>query len=141
MTYARLSDLFARYGEDEINQVADTDGTGSPDPVLVGRALSDAAAEIDAALAGRYQLPMNPVPPLLTRIACDLAREGLYTDAPPEVVKERAKTARSLLRSIATGQSRFEGAAPAVAGSADQNLVEIVTGRQQNPWASPRVRG
>ncbi len=137
MTYARLADLYARFGEDEINQLTDTDATGTPDPILVARALEDAAAEIDAALAGRYQLPMNPVPSLLTRIACDLARESLYTDAPPDVVKSRAATARQLLRSIASGQSRFDGAAPAPV-STDQNLVEIVTGRRENPWASPR---
>ena len=67
--YAALPDLYARFGEEEINQVADTDRTGTPAPELVGRALSDAASEIDAALAGRYALPLVPVPRLITRIA------------------------------------------------------------------------
>jgi phage gp36-like protein len=131
MSYATLADLYARFGADEIDQVADTDGTGSPDMVLVGRAIADAGAEIDAALVGRYQLPMLPVPPLLQRIACDLVRESLYTDSPPDNVRERAKTARALLRSVATGQSRFEGAALAMTPTADQGLVEIVTGRRK----------
>lgn len=130
MPYASLADLYARYGAEEIDQVADTDGTGSPDMVLIGRAIADADAEIDAALVGRYQLPMVPVPALLQRIACDLIRESLFTDAPPDNVKERAKTARALLRSVATGQSRFDGAALATTPTADQGLVEIVTGRR-----------
>lgn len=135
MAYATLADLYARFGREEIDQVADTDGTGSADPVLVGRALDDAAAEIDAALVGRYQLPMVPVPPLLTRIACDLARESLYSDTLPDVADARAKTARGLLRAIATGQLRLDGAAAApTGGTGGQDTVEIVTGRRHSPF-------
>jgi hypothetical protein len=85
-------------------QVADTDGSGEIDPALVDRALVDADAEIDAALVGRYALPMDPIPDLLVRVASDLARESLYTDAPPDVVSGRAKRARELLAQIAAGQ-------------------------------------
>lgn len=134
MSYATLADLYARFGDAEIDQVADTGGTGSADPVLVGRALGDATAEIDAALAGRYQLPMQPVPALLARIACDLAREALYDDATPAVVESRAKTARGLLRSVASGQLRLPGAAAAQATPTEQNLVEIVSGRRTSPF-------
>lgn len=135
MPYATLADLYARFGAEEIDQVADTDGTGSPDMLLIGRAIADADAEIDAALVGRYQLPMQPVPPLLARIACDLMRESLFTTAVPDNVRERAKTARALLRSVATGQSRFEGAALATTATADQGLVEIVAGRRDGRHA------
>lgn len=133
MPYAALADLIARFGETEIAQVADTDGSGEIDPALVGRALGDADAEIDAALVGRYALPITPLPELLVRIACDLARESLYTDAPPEVVADRAKRARDLLAAIAAGRMRFEAAAAAAETSA-QGLVEIVTGRRTSPF-------
>lgn len=104
MTYATQAELVARFTETEIGQVADTDGSGEIDPALVARALADADAEIDAALAARYQLPLLNVPPLLTRIACDLARFSLYTDQVPPVVELRYKNAVRLLADIAAGR-------------------------------------
>lgn len=105
MSYATQADLIARFGEVEISQVADTDGSGEIDAALVARALADADAEINAALAGRYQLPLATVPPLLVRIACDLARFALYTDAVTEVVAQRRATAAKLLADLAAGRT------------------------------------
>lgn len=133
MAYASLPDLIARFAEAELAQVADTDNTGEIDPALVNRALVDADAEIDAALVGRYALPMDPVPELLVRIACDLARESLYSDQPTPVVAERAKRARDLLAQIAKGIMRL-GAEAAPAEDSALGLVEIVSGRQTSPF-------
>jgi phage gp36-like protein len=133
MAYAELPDLIARFGEAELAQVADTDGTGEIDPALVGRALGDADAEIDAALVGRYALPITPVPELLTRIACDLARESLYADQPTKVVEDRAKRSRELLAQIARGVMRLVADA-APAEESGLGLVEIVSGRRTSPF-------
>jgi phage gp36-like protein len=135
--YATLADLYARFGEEEINQVADTDHTGTPAPELVGRALSDAASEIDAALAGRYALPLSPIPVLITRIACELAREALYADSPPKVVTERAKWARETLLRIASGQLRFENAAPDDSKSLTDAVV--IPNRRKMRWPGQRT--
>lgn len=140
MSYATLTDLYTRFGEDEMTQLTDVDRTGEPDAAMVARALGDAAAEIDAALVGRYQLPMTTVPPLLTRIACDLARESFYTDSVPDVVKNRAATARRLLASVANGTARFEGVAPAEGGPA-QSDARIYVGRQRMRWPGERRGG
>lgn len=135
MAYATLADLYARFGETEITQVADTDGTGTPDAVAVERALGDAAAEIDAALQGRYRLPMAAVPALLTRIACDLARESLYADQPTKTVSDRAKAARDLLAGLASGRLRLEAeAAASPGGNAIQAGARIAKGRQRMRW-------
>ena len=131
MAYATLAELLSRFGD--VAQVADVDGTGEIDAEKVARALGDADAEIDAALVGRYALPMVPVPELLTRIACDLARESLYDDAPTDVVTDRAEKARALLVAVAAGKMRFEAAAAPTETSA-QGLVEIVTGRRTSPF-------
>lgn len=133
MTYATQQDLIDRFGEDELRQVADVDGSGDIDPVIVARALADADAEVDAALFGRYQLPLASVPQLLTRLACDLARESLFTDAPTEVVTERAKVARGLLAKIASGAMSFD-LARTEAATSTAGLVEIVTGRRTSPF-------
>lgn len=137
MAYATLADLMTRFGEREIVQLTDTEQTGAPDSVTVGRALGDADAEIDAALVGRYQLPMAPVPELLRRIACDLARESLYTDTVPDVVKNRGTTARRLLTSVANGTLRFEDAAPASVSAAKSD-ARIEKGRSRMRWPGGR---
>lgn len=131
MAYATLAELLSRFGD--VAQVADVDGTGEVDAEKVARALGDADAEIDAALVGRYALPMVPVPDLLTRIACDLARESLYDDAPTKVVTDRAEKARAMLTAVAAGRMRFEAAAAPAENSA-QGLVDIVTGRRSSPF-------
>lgn len=115
MGYATQADLVARFGEVEISQVADTDGSGEIDAALITRALADADAEIDAALAGRYQLPLATVPPLLVRIACDLARFALYTDAVTEIVAQRRAAAVKLLADLAAGRSTLGLATPPAA--------------------------
>lgn len=136
--YARLSDLYARYGEEEINQVADADGTGTPSPELVRRVLEDAASEIDAALASRYKLPIRRPPALLVRIACSLAREALYHDAPPKEVKEQAKWAREILKQIAEGLLRF----PELEQAEGEGLTEAVVIREKPKmrWPGPGFR-
>ncbi|MDR1424190.1 MAG: DUF1320 domain-containing protein [Azoarcus sp.] len=65
------------------------------------------ALKIDAALRVRYAVPLGlsaPVPPLIVRIAAVLAREALYTDQSPDVVKEQAKWARKVLAALACGE-------------------------------------
>lgn len=136
MSYATLADLIARFGDAELIQLTDSDGTGEIDPVAIARALTDVDAVIEAALLGRYQLPLLAVPDLLVRVGCDLAREALYVDQPTDAVKDRAKQARDLLGQIAAGRMRLD-AAKAVAASAAEStmgLVEIVSGRRQSPF-------
>lgn len=133
MAYATLADLIDRFTEDELVQLTDKSGVGMIDMAPVGRAITDAAAAIDAALRGRYVLPMVTTPALLTRIACDLVRESLYADRPTETVKDRAKTARADLARIASGAMRLD-VAPAALESSTVGLVEIVTGRRTSPF-------
>lgn len=96
MSYATISDMQARYGDDEIAQLG-----GASD---IAQALADAAALIDGHLAGRYTLPLSSVPPVLRAVACDLARERLYKDAAPEVVSKRGDEARRFLAALADGR-------------------------------------
>ena len=130
--YATLSDLYARFGEREINQVADIDHTGTADAVLVDRALSDAAAEIDAALFGRYALPLATVPDLLRRIACDLARYFLYADQPGKEIEARVKNAREMLLWIASGKLKLDLPPPGNATASADARIDF--GRRRMAW-------
>lgn len=105
MAYALTADLVARYGEEELIQLTDRLGDGVMDAAVIDQALADAGAVIDGYLAGRYTLPLSPVPHILVGYACDLARERLYKDAAPEVVVKRADDARRFL--ALAGQGRI----------------------------------
>lgn len=109
MSYCALTDLIARYGEDDIMALVDRDRTGTPDAALVEGVLADVDALIDAHLAGRYTLPLAQVPRVIVRIACELTREALMmahgarlTDDAPE--RLAAQGARAMLKDIASGR-------------------------------------
>ena len=104
MAYATLADLVSRHGEDELAQLTDRLGAGVPDAAIVERALADADAEIDGYLASRYAMPLATVPPVLARIACDIARYRLWEDRASDEVRRRYEDARRVLESIARGQ-------------------------------------
>jgi phage gp36-like protein len=133
MAYATQADLIERFGEAELAQVADLIGNGEADATVIARALADADAEIDAALLGRYALPLATVPVLLTRIACDLARESLYADHPTKEITDRAERVRQLLKGIAAGKMRLDAAA-AQQEQSGLGLVEMVSGRRTSPF-------
>ena len=73
--YATQDDLIERFGEKPLIQL--TDRTNIPaaaiDAGVVTAALTDATALIDGYLAKLYTLPLSAVPPVLTRIAGDIA--------------------------------------------------------------------
>ncbi|MEW6648154.1 MAG: DUF1320 domain-containing protein [Pseudomonadota bacterium] len=76
MPYATLQDLIDRdpEGQNGLLVLADRDGDGVVDQVVVDRALADASAEIDGYLAaGGYSLPLSPVPSVLRSLCCDIA--------------------------------------------------------------------
>ena len=98
MTYATRPDLEARFGAEEASDLA-----GMQDE-KIDSALADAAAEIDAALAAAYRLPLEGGPwPRLVGIACDLARRALYDDVSPAEVTARAERAQATLARLAAG--------------------------------------
>lgn len=126
MAYATLQDLIDRFGATELIQR--TDRTNRPpttiDEVVVGRALSDAAALIDGYLAKVYQLPLADVPPALTRVAADVAHYYLLGEvADKDGAAARAyDQALSWLKDVARGTvvlvERTSESIPTPAGSA-----------------------
>lgn len=103
MAYATAADMQARYGLDELVARTDRNATGAVDTTVLNRALSDADAEIDGYLAARYRLPLPTVPPMLARIACDIARYRLWEDMASDEVRRRYEDARRLLEALSRG--------------------------------------
>ena len=134
-TYATQADLAARYGA-EIDQLADRDGDGLADAAVVDETLADVGAEIDGYLAVRYQLPLaTPVPLILNRLACVLAREQLAYRAGLELgadnaTRREADAARKTLRDLGNGTASL-GLSPAPA--VQTGTVQMVSGGRD--WA------
>ena len=117
--YATPEDIRARYKE-VYPLLAGKDAEGRPDTAAVEQALAEAASEIDAILGTRFAVPVSPVPPVLRRIAVDLAVGALPRTGATEasMYERRAREARDLLDKLAAGEASLgPGYDPAPAGS------------------------
>lgn len=104
MTYASQQNLIDRFGEDELIQLTDRANTGLISSTVVARALADADAEINGYLSTRYTLPLSPVPAVLEKLACDIARYQLFENSVTEIVQERYENAVRFLKDVASGK-------------------------------------
>ncbi|WP_434361054.1 DUF1320 family protein [Parasalinivibrio latis] len=104
--YATLDDMLARYGEDVVYTLADTDGNGALDESGAERSLRDATGLINSYLGSRYPLPLPNTPALLTRLCVDIALYWLADDAggATEERRQRFEDAIKWLESSAKGQ-------------------------------------
>lgn len=156
MTYATALDLLDRFDAEEIAQRADrvlprrVSGAllqavaASADlsayqaedvaqaavaMTRVQRALNDARDTINSYICARYTLPIDPVPDVLSRIACELARFYLYDDTVTEVVKDRHTAALKLLGDVRDGRALLGPDNASNAQPAQPNSsVSMVTG-------------
>ena len=115
--YATVADMQARYGA-QLVALAGTTADKLVDLAAVERALTAACAEIDVVLSVRYAVPIaiTPVPPVLRRIAEDLAASALPRNGASEasMYERRAREARDLLDKLAAGKAELgAGASPA----------------------------
>jgi len=105
MGYAVKQDMIDRFGERELVQLTNRDdhaATAIDDPAL-DQALADASAEIDGYLAGRYVLPLDPVPLMLKRNCCEIARYHLYGERVIDTVAKRYDAVIAYLRAVGKG--------------------------------------
>ncbi len=141
-TYVTPQDLIDAFGEAELIDLTDraTPRAFVVDVDVAGHACERAQAEIDAALAVRYALPLSAVPELLRFIAQDLARYYLQPHEATELVTKRWEAARTSLRDIAAGKaslgSDLAGLAvtPPIADLAEFDAPEVAFGAQAPQW-------
>jgi len=119
MTYATQADLIDRFGESELAQLTDRVNGSTIDTAALSRALADADAEINGYLAGRYALPLSTTPPMLVRMASDIARYSLYGSGTPDVVRQRYEDVVSLLKRLADGQVKLDAQETAAVSGID----------------------
>lgn len=122
MQYATVQDMIDRFGQYELIQLTDPELLAVQAP-KAQRALDDAQHLADAYVGQVYALPLagcakpapipgnvqateQVVPPLLTRLVCDVARYYLYNQVAPEhEVAQRFKAAQQELERIAQGRA------------------------------------
>ena len=112
--YATAQQVIERYGAGMVRLLTDRDGAGAVDPLVLERALADAAAEIDTYLAAKYDLPLIGTPRVLTRLAVDIAvyRLAAGADLATDERRRRYEDAVKLLERIARGEASLGLADP-----------------------------
>jgi phage gp36-like protein len=131
MSYASQADMEDRFGATELAQRTDRTNGAVIDTVVLGRALADADSEIDGYLATRYTLPLPSTPPVVNRLACEIARYRLFDDGVPETVRVRYQDAVSLLKRLSSGEVQLAGISPVVVAGGTGNAVATRTAPKQ----------
>ena len=154
MPYLTPADLVARFGGEEIAQLADrsTPREVTPellalalaeDPLagwaesdvaavtaalaLLGTTIDDAQSAIDAYLSGRYTTPLATVPLVIKRMCADVARFYLHGDRASDPVIKAYEAAMGLCRDISNGKVAF-GADVITSPKGSGGAVEVVSG-------------
>ncbi len=139
--YASVEDTRARFGDDLI-LVSDKDNNGELNVRNVVIALVDATHEINIYVGRRYQLPPNPVPPILSRICSDIAMYRLSTNSQStDDVRKRYEDSIKQLRNISEGNLSL-GIAEVGAGEDEAgyaNEVEVTANPRTFNRAASRI--
>lgn len=109
--YATIADMQARFAQAELVQLTDDERTGAIVTTRVQTALDQADSVIDGYVAAYYRRAdaASPIPPLLTDIACDIARYRLFRHgSPTEHVKNVHDERMRQLRDIASGKLKLD---------------------------------
>lgn len=102
MSYCTVADLVVRFGEREMINLS-SPGQTQVDAIVLNKAIADASAEIDGYVSSRYQLPLTPVPTVLTRTCANMARYYLYNDKMIDAVKVNYEGSIHFLRDVSKG--------------------------------------
>ena len=110
--YVSERNLVDRFGETELVQLTDTVNrpASTVDAAKVAAAIRDASALIDSYIVARTPLPLETVPPVLTRVAGDIARYYLHGSRADgdHPVTMRYRDALSWLKDVSKGTVQLE---------------------------------
>lgn len=109
MTYASLTDLIDRAGEDEIRQISDRNRDGVYDAEVIAAALVAADTMIDGYVFARYSRPLPSTPPVLKTWAVSIARYTLHRNGAPDHVAQDFKDAVAALKDVQAGRYALPG--------------------------------
>lgn len=136
--YATLDDMRLRFGERELIELSDPEAQATLNEAAVTAALTDAADLIDSYVAGRYRVPLMPVPAPVRRWCADIARFYLDTLRSNETIRKAYEDALAGLKDVARGMVVFqaEGAVTPESGS-----VQVADGGARRVFTQNSLRG
>jgi len=143
MSYVTAAAMIAKFGERELIQL--TDNEAPYQDVInfdkLNAAMDAANSEIDGSVMGRYQLPLQVIPPFLISIGCDLARYYALTHgvAENDPIRIRYDEGCKKLKAISKGEMGLGGnpAGQSAPTATSSNNVIYVVGRKDfgsNKW-------
>lgn len=121
--YATIADMLARWSEMDLVQLAEADDLAGATPRITTQ-LTSAGHIIDGYVAVKYRTGAAPIPPLLTDIACDIARFRLFRDHPTDAAEKAHHAAMAQLAHIAKGTIKLDDGAEPLAERPGAILVE-----------------
>lgn len=138
--YATIEELIARYGQNEILQLAcQSDDESQIDAKAVEIALLDGAELINSYVAVKHALPLSVVPEVLKRINCELARYFLYKIGRTEELEKSYEKNIRYLRDVAQGGVILEHSA---SGQAPTQADEVIfTGSSARLFSHLQMKG
>lgn len=111
--YCALADLLKRISTQEITRLVadsgtepDFEDTDDPGYLLVEAAIVSAGTEIDFACAGRYPVPLSPIPSRIVDICVDISLYNLFKRRfreIPDLIVKQYDDAKKELNEIAKG--------------------------------------
>jgi phage gp36-like protein len=140
--YSTLADIKKLLPEEVIVQLTDDEGLGAVGQARVDEAVTQADAEIDSYIGGRYSVPLSTVPDIVKKHSVDIAIYNLYSRVVqdvPEIRRERYKNAISQLKDIARGTVSLGMADPPAA--ADDGGAETNKPTDENVFTRDSLEG
>lgn len=126
--YGSLDELKKLIPESELIQLTDDENTGAVNDAVILELVSGVDELIDSHLRGRFALPLDPVPPLIRKIALDLYVYEIYGHRPvfgiPESIEKKRTAQMKVLASIRSGELQLgiAGAATPAAPSSPNSI-------------------
>jgi phage gp36-like protein len=117
--YCNKADLVERFGAAELAQLTDETAAAAVDDSEVTKACDEATSLVDAYLSTRFIVPVaDPVPTIVRKWACDIARKFLW--------KDRAREGSPVLANYDAAISQLKDAAKGMIGLPDAVGVQVV---------------
>lgn len=140
MAYSTQADLTDRYGAQMLIDLTDRGevATGTIDGDVVDRAIAEADALIDGYVAGRYVLPLSPVPQQIGPISRQIAIYTLHVYEPDQKITDEYKAAIRQLEQIAAGTIKLDaaGISAATSGSGGARVTD-----RERPMTEQTMKG
>ncbi|PTQ91269.1 gp436 family protein [Agitococcus lubricus] len=130
--YATKQDLINKFGEREVIALTDREPyQHAVNDAVLNDAIAAVCAEIDSYISPRYAVPLNPVPKIVSYMACDMVRYYLTGAAATETdpIAMRYKNAIKYFVEVSKGAVTM-GGMPNNAGVAPtvDNTVQMTSG-------------